>query len=242
MLIIPAIDIRNGRVVRLIQGDFEQETVYDDDPVGVARKWESEGAELIHIVDLDGAREGRPENLKLVEDIAREISIPVELGGGVRNLRTIESILDKGIERVILGTEAVESPEIIKKACREFGERIVVGIDAKDGLVVVRGWVSSTSRKAIDLAEEMEGAGVRTIIFTDIKRDGMLSGPNLESLREMLKAITIPLIASGGISSLEDINSIKSLGDEKLQGVIVGKALYDGRVNLREAIAVSEAG
>jgi len=191
---------------------------------------------------LDGAREGNPGNLELVEDIAREISIPVELGGGVRNLRTIESILNKGIERVILGTEAVESPEIIKKACREFGERIVVGIDAKDGLVVVRGWVSSTSRKAVDLAGEMEGAGVRTIIFTDIKRDGMLSGPNLESLREMLKAITIPLIASGGISNLEDINSIKSLGDEKLQGVIVGKALYDGRVNLREAITVSEAG
>lgn len=240
MLIIPAIDIRGGRVVRLIQGDFAQETVYDDDPLKVARKWEREGAQLIHVVDLDGAREGGPRNLQLVEDMADKISIPIELGGGIRNLRTIEEVLSKGIERVVMGTEAVESPHLIREACREFGKRIVVGIDVREGLVAVRGWTSSTSRKAATLAEEMESLGVRTIIFTDIKSDGMLSGPPLESLKEMLKVTTIPLIASGGVSSLEDIKSLKSLESEGLQGVIVGKALYAGRVNLKEAIAISE--
>lgn len=241
MLIIPAIDIRDGRVVRLIQGDFNQEIVYNDDAVEVARKWEREGAELLHVVDLDGAREGGLRNLELVENIASEISIPVELGGGIRNLRAIEEVLNKGIERVIIGTEAVESPDLIKEACQEFGERIVVGIDARDGLVAVRGWTASTSRKAVALAGEMESIGVRTIIFTDIKSDGMLSGPNLASLKEMLKAATIPLIASGGVSSLEDIKNLKSLESEGLQGVIVGKALYDGRVNLKEALDIIEA-
>ncbi|MCD5401611.1 1-(5-phosphoribosyl)-5-[(5-phosphoribosylamino)methylideneamino]imidazole-4-carboxamide isomerase [candidate division NPL-UPA2 bacterium] len=241
MLIIPAIDIRDGRVVRLVQGNFAQETVYDDDPVRIARKWGREGAKLLHIVDLDGAREGRLKNLGLVENIAKEISIPVELGGGIRNLRTVEEVLNKGIERVIMGTKAIESPELIKEACREFGERIVIGIDVRDGLVAIRGWASSTSRKAVTLAEEMESLGARTIIFTDIRSDGMLSGPHLESLKEMLKAITIPLIASGGVSSLEDIKSLKSLESEGLQGVIVGKALYAGCINLREAITIVEA-
>ncbi len=236
MLIIPAIDIRGGRVVRLIQGDFERETVYDDDPVGVARKWEKEGAELLHVVDLDGAREGSPRNLELVENIAAEISIPVELGGGIRNLKTIEDVLNKGIERVVMGTEAVASPALIKEACQKFGERIVVGIDARDGLVAVRGWTASTSRKAIVLAQEMESIGARTIIFTDIKNDGTLGGPNLESLKEMLKTIAIPLIASGGVSGLEDIKNLKSLENEGLRGVIVGKALYAGGVNLKEAL------
>ena len=238
MLIIPAIDICNGHVVRLIQGDFDRQTVYGDDPVEVAGRWESEGAALLHVVDLDGAREGKPGNLDLVENIAREVSIPVELGGGIRDLKSIDDVLDKGIERVVIGTEAVESPALVKEACRRFGERIVVGIDARNGLVAVKGWTSSTSRKAVDLAVEMENIGVKTIIFTDIKSDGMLTGPNLESLREMLKMITVPLIASGGISGLEDIGKLKSLESEGLQGAIIGKALYAGRVNLREAIAV----
>lgn len=240
MLIIPAIDIRDGYVVRLIQGDFTQETVYDNDPLKVARRWEKEGAKLIHLVDLDGAREGRPKNLKLGEDIVREISIPVEWGGGVRDLKAIEEVLSKGIERVVIGTEAVESPELIREACQEFGERIVVGIDVRDGRVAVRGWTSSTSREAVALAEEMEDLGVKTIIFTDIKSDGMLSGPHLRSLKEMLKAITIPLIASGGVSSLEDIKNLKSLESEGLQGVIVGKALYAGCINLKEILTIAE--
>ena len=238
MLIIPAIDIRNGCVVRLIQGDFAQETVYNNNPLKVARKWEREGAKLIHIVDLDGAREGRLRNLKLGENIAQEISVPVQWGGGIRDLRTIEEVLNKGLERVVIGTKAVESPELIREACREFGERIVVGIDVRDSRVAVRGWTSSTSRKAVALAGEMESLGVKTIIFTDIKSDGMLTGPHLESLKEMLKAINISLIASGGVSSLEDIKSLRNLESEGLQGVIVGKALYAGRINLREAIAI----
>lgn len=236
MLIIPAIDIRDGRVVRLIQGDFRRQIVYDDDPVAVARKWEREGARLLHVVDLDGAREGGLRNLGLVENIAAAISIPVELGGGIRNLRTIKEVLNKGIKRVVIGTEAVESPDLIGEACREFGERIVVGIDARDGWVSVRGWTSSTSRKVVTLAREMEGLGVRTIIFTDIDSDGMLSGPNLKGLQEILKVITIPLIASGGVSCLRDIKNLKGLERKGLQGIIVGQALYAGQVNLKEAL------
>jgi len=239
VLIIPAIDIRDGRVVRLVQGDFNRETVYDDNPAGVAQKWEREGAGWIHIVDLDGAREGESKNLELVEGLVEKIGIPVELGGGIRNLRSIEEVLNKGIARVVIGTEAVESPGFVKEACEEFGERVAVGIDARDGLVAVKGWTSDTSRKAVSLAGEMESLGVKTIIFTDIESDGTLGGPHLGSLKEMLKAISIPLIASGGVSGLEDIKNLKSLESEGVRGVIVGKALYAGRINLKEAITVA---
>lgn len=234
--IIPAIDIRGGKVVRLKQGDYRQETVYHDDPVAMARHWETEGAQWLHVVDLDGAREGKSVNLDLVAAIAEAIAIPVELGGGIRNINTVEEAVNKGIARVIIGTKAVTSPDFVREACCKFGGKIIVGIDARDGLVSVEGWTSSTSHRAVDFAKEMETLGVKRIIFTDIKNDGMLSGPNLEALDEMLREITIPIIASGGVSCIEDIKSLKNMEAQGLEGAIVGKALYDGRINLKEAI------
>lgn len=242
MLIIPAIDIRGGKVVRLSQGDFHQETVYDDDPVEVARKWESEGASLLHIVDLDGAREGKSVNLELVRKITSEVVIPIEMGGGVRNLETVREVLNKGVSRVVLGTPACSRPDLVKEACQEFGERIAIGIDVKDGLVAVRGWTELTSKEAVTLAREIENLGVKTIIFTDVRRDGMLTGPNLKSLEEILQETNVSLIASGGISNLEDVKNLKRLEREGLEGVIIGKALYEGRIELKEAIAIAERG
>lgn len=240
MLIIPAIDIREGQVVRLVQGNFDQETVYSHDPLEVARRWKEEGAEFLHIVDLDGAREGKPRNLKWVEKIAQQVSTPIQMGGGIRSLEVIEEVFKRGVQRVVMGTEAVESPDLIREACEEYGEKIAVGIDAQDGLVAIRGWTSSTSRKAVTLARRMEGLGVRTIIFTDIKSDGMLNGPNVRGLKELLEATSVSLIASGGVSNLDDVKKLKELEKDGLQGVIIGKALYTGGVNLKEAIAIAK--
>ncbi|MCK4262313.1 1-(5-phosphoribosyl)-5-[(5-phosphoribosylamino)methylideneamino]imidazole-4-carboxamide isomerase [bacterium] len=240
MLIVPAIDIRGGRVVRLAQGDFAEETLYNDAPVKVARRWEGEGAKLLHIVDLDGAREGRPVNLELVGKIAEEVAIPIQVGGGVRNLEAVREVLNKGVRRVILGTQACSEPDLIKEACEEFKERVAVAIDVRDGLVAVRGWTELTSRGAVTLAKEMGNLGVRTIIFTDVRRDGMLIGPNLKNLEEMLQETNVSLIASGGISSLEDVRKLKRLEGQGLEGIIVGKALYEGRIELGEAIAIAE--
>lgn len=242
MLIIPAIDIRGGQVVRLAQGDFAQETIYYDDPVKVAKKWEGEGARLLHIVDLDGAREGEPVNLELVGKIAREVAIPIEMGGGIRELETVKEVLTKGVRRVILGTQACSAPALVEEVCQEFGERVAIGIDVKDGLVAVKGWTKLTSKEAVSLAKEMESLGVRTIVFTDVRRDGMLTGPNLESLEEILQKTNVSLIASGGISSLEDVRRLKRLERKGLEGIIIGKALYEGRIELGEAIAIAERG
>ncbi|MCD5390450.1 1-(5-phosphoribosyl)-5-[(5-phosphoribosylamino)methylideneamino]imidazole-4-carboxamide isomerase [candidate division NPL-UPA2 bacterium] len=239
MLIIPAIDIRGGRVVRLVQGDFHQETVYHDDPVKVAKRWEGEGARLLHIVDLDGAREGEPVNLELVGKIASEVDIPIQMGGGVRSLETVREVLSKGIRRVILGTQASAAPDLVREACQEFGKRVAIGIDVKDGLVAVRGWTELTSKEAVTLAREMENLEVRTIIFTDVRRDGMLTGPGVKSLEEILQGTNVSLIASGGISSLEDVRRLKRLEREGLEGIIIGKALYEGRIEFGEAIAVA---
>ena len=240
MLIIPAIDIRGGQVVRLAQGDFAKETLYHDDPVKVAKRWEGEGACLLHIVDLDGAREGEPVNLELVGKIAGEVAVPIEMGGGVRNLETVKEVLNKGVRRVILGTQACSAPDLVKEACQEFGERVAIGIDVKDGLVAVRGWTKLISKKAVILAQEMESLGVKTIIFTDVRRDGMLVGPGVKSLEEMLQETNISIIASGGISGLEDVRRLKGLEREGLEGIIIGKALYEGRIELGEAIAIAE--
>ena len=233
MEVIPAIDLKAGRCVRLLQGDFDKETVFSTDPGAVARGWEQAGVPRIHVVDLEGAASGRPENAGAVARILGSVDIPVQLGGGVRNMETLEGWLDKGIQRVVLGTAAVEDPDFLREALRRFGESVVVGIDARDGRVAASGWKRTTEVDAIELIERMKGFGVRRIIYTDISRDGMLSGPNLESVRQVVSKAGIPVIASGGVSTIEHLKSLRELG---VEGAIVGRALYTGDVNLREAI------
>jgi len=242
MLVIPAIDLKEGRCVRLEQGLMERDTVYSDDPAAQARSWQEQGGELLHIVDLDGAFAGVPRNREAIAAIVRAIDIPTELGGGIRDLATIEAYLALGVGRVILGTVAKENPQLVAEACRLFPGRIVVGIDAKDGLVAVRGWADVTEKKASDLAKEMEGFGVSAIIYTDIARDGMLQGPNLEATRLLAESISIPVIASGGVSSLRDIENLMAIENSGVVGVITGKAIYTGALDLREAVALTKKG
>ncbi len=238
MLIIPAIDLIEGRCVRLREGRLSSEEVYSKEPVAVAELWELKGAERLHIVDLDGAFEGEPQNLKIVKRIAKGVKIPIQFGGGVRSLKTIREVLDCGVEYVILGTTAISQPEFVKRAIKKFGKRIMVSIDASNLKVRVRGWEKKTRKTAPILAKEIAKLGVKSIIFTDIKRDGALRGPNIFQIKKMLKAVDISLIISGGISSLEDIKKLKPLEKKGLSGVIVGKALYTGRVDLEKAIEI----
>ncbi len=240
MIVIPAIDLKNGQCVRLEQGLMEKDTVYSDNPAAMARHWQDEGGELLHLVDLDGAFAGVPKNREAIQAIVAAVDIPTELGGGIRDLETIEAYLNLGIDRVILGTVAKENPALVGKACRMFPGRIVVGIDAKEGLVAVRGWAEVTEKKAIDLAREMEAFGVTAIIYTDIARDGMMQGPNLEATAALAEAISIPVIASGGVSCLEDIRNLLQIEASGVAGVITGKAIYTGSLNLREAVALTK--
>lgn len=242
MIVIPAIDLKEGRCVRLEQGLMDKDTVYSDDPAGQALAWQEQGGELLHIVDLDGAFAGVPRNREAIRSIVQAVSMPTELGGGIRDLATIEAYLDLGINRVILGTVAKENPALVAEACRLFPGRIVVGIDAKDGLVAVRGWADLTEKRATELAKEMEGYGVEAIIYTDIARDGMMQGPNIEATRQLAEAIRVPVIASGGVSSLEDIARLMTVEAAGVTGVITGKALYTGSLNLREAVALTRRG
>jgi len=234
MLIIPAIDLKDGRCVRLLQGRADAVTVYSDRPEDVAKRWQELGAKVIHVVDLDGAFSGTQKNIEGIKNIRRAVSVDIELGGGIRDMERIEMLLGLGINRVILGTVAIERPELVKEASRRFPGRIIVGIDAKDGLVAVKGWVEVTSVKAKELALKMEEYGAWGIIYTDISRDGMLTGPNIEAIREMVEAVNIPVIASGGVSSIDDIKRLKEI--KGLWGVITGKALYTGAIDLKEAI------
>ncbi|HBA26754.1 MAG TPA: 1-(5-phosphoribosyl)-5-((5-phosphoribosylamino)methylideneamino)imidazole-4-carboxamide isomerase [Nitrospinae bacterium] len=236
MLIIPAIDIKGGRCVRLFQGRMEQETVYSDDPVSVAKRWEDEGAEFLHIVDLDGAVSGVPKNKEIIESIIKSVKIPLEVGGGIRNIETIKEYFSIGAKKVVIGTVAWENPILISEVCKVFPERIIVGIDAKNGNVAVRGWEDVTDTSASELAKRFEGMGISGIIYTDISRDGTLSGPNIDSIKFFAKSISIPVIASGGVSDINDIKNIMKLKKHGVDGVIIGKALYSGSVNLREAI------
>jgi phosphoribosylformimino-5-aminoimidazole carboxamide ribotide isomerase len=240
MIVIPAIDLKEGKCVRLEQGLMEKDTVYSDNPAEMARHWQDEGGELLHLVDLDGAFAGVPKNREAIQAIVAAVDIPTELGGGIRDLETIEAYLSLGIDRVILGTVAKENPALVGEACRRFPGRIVVGIDAKGGLVAVRGWAEMTAKKAIDLAQEMEGLGVTAIIYTDIARDGMMQGPNLEATAALAEAISIPVIASGGVSSLDDIRNLLKIEASGIEGVITGKAIYTGALNLREAVALTK--
>lgn len=240
MIVIPAIDLKEGKCVRLEQGLMEKDTVYCDDPAAQARIWQEQGGELLHIVDLDGAFAGVPKNHQAIAAIVDAIDIPTELGGGIRDLQTIEAYLDLGVTRVILGTVAKEKPELVAEACRLFPGRIVVGIDAKGGKVAVRGWAEVTEKSAADLAREMEDFGVEAIIYTDIARDGMLQGPNIEATRQLAEAISIPVIASGGVSSLRDIENLLAIEASGVVGVITGKAIYTGALDLRAAVALTK--
>ncbi len=237
MVIYPAIDIKDGKCVRLVQGQFNDETIYSNHPVEMARKFEQLGAEYIHMVDLDGARLGEPQNIAVISEIAVKLGIPIQLGGGIRTIEMIEIILCKGIERVILGTSAVKDQEMVKKAIRSFGKNLAVAIDARDGLVAIEGWAKTSSFTAVGFAKKMEDLGANTIIYTDISRDGMLNGPNLKAMEEMAKNVKIDVIASGGVTSLKDIINLKELG---ISGAIVGKALYTGDIKLQEAIAAAK--
>ena len=233
MIIYPAIDIINGKCVRLQQGSYSDVTVFGDNPVEMAVKWESQGAQYLHVVDLDGAKSGKSENAEVIKQIAGKLSIPVQLGGGIRSLESIETILSNGVSRVILGTSAVNNQELLKAALKEYRDKIVVGIDAKDGMVAIHGWEKTSDFTAIEFARRVEDFGVKTIIYTDISRDGMLKGPNLTAMSDMAKSVEINVIASGGVSCLKDITDLKPTG---VSGVIVGKALYTGNVDLKAAI------
>ncbi len=236
MDVIPAIDLLGGRCVRLYQGDYDQVQTYGENPVEVARQWQEQGATYLHVVDLDGAKAGHPVNLAAIEAIARAVEVPVQVGGGLRDRASVASLLNLGVRRIILGTIAVEQPELVTQLCQEFPDQIVVGIDARAGKVATRGWIETSEVLATELAQRMAIAGVAAIIYTDIYRDGTMQGPNLEALRELAAAISIPIIASGGVSSVRDLLSLLSLEPLGVTGAIVGKALYTGEVSLKEAI------
>lgn len=241
MLVLPAIDLRNGKCVRLVEGKVENETVYSNDPAEMAVKWEGLGAKFLHLVDLDGAFAGKPQNLEAVKAILKVLTIPAELGGGIRDMDTISAYLDLGINRVILGTAAVSNPKLIEEACRKFGgEHIVLGVDARDGMVAVEGWDATATVNAVDLAKQMKDLGVQRIIYTDIKRDGTLKGPNLDATKEIAVKTGLKVIASGGVACLDDIRAVKKLEPFGVDSVISGKALYDGRLDLREALTIAE--
>lgn len=238
MIIYPAIDIKDKCCVRLIQGDFNAVSVYSQDPMEVALKWQEKGAVFIHMVDLNGAKTGNPINLSVIIEIAERLSIPVQLGGGIRTLNDIEFILSKGVHRVILGTSAVRNKEVVKNALNRYGDRIAIGIDARDGKVAIEGWLQSSDYDAVDFGKLMEDLGAQTIIYTDISRDGMMKGPNLKAMEEMSNTISVRVIASGGVTTLEDIRNLKKTG---VSGVIIGKALYTGDISLEEAIRIAES-
>lgn len=237
MIIYPAVDIKDSMCVRLIQGKFDEVTVFSENPVDVALNWERMGAEYLHVVDLDGARMGEPVNLSVVSNMAVTLGIPLQLGGGIRTIETIELMLCKGVSRVILGTSAVSNPEFVAEALENFEANIAIGIDARDGMVAVEGWAKTSDFTAIGFAKKMEELGAKTIIYTDISRDGMLNGPNLKAMEEMTKAVGVNIIASGGVSKIQDIKDLKNIG---VAGVIIGKALYTGDINLEEALQVAK--
>ena len=241
MIFFPAIDIKDGQCVRLYQGDMDRVTVFGDDPAGQARGFADAGAEWLHVVDLNGAVAGKPLNADAVGGILDAISIPVQLGGGIRDRETIDFWLDGGVERVILGTMAVREPALVKEACREHPGRVAVGIDARDGMAAVEGWTELAGITALDLAKRFEDSGVAAIIYTDITRDGAMKGPNVEATVELAKAVSIPVILSGGVSSMEDLEAAKAAGGGLLEGVISGRALYDGRIDLAAAVGLLAA-
>jgi phosphoribosylformimino-5-aminoimidazole carboxamide ribotide isomerase len=236
MQIIPAIDLKGGNCVRLQQGEMDRETRFSENPAEVAQHWEALGASMLHIVDLDGAVGGKPHNEDTINQIFKAVTIPLQLGGGIRSINTIERYLTLGLKRVVLGTVAQKNPELVEEACRKFPNQIVVGIDARDGRVAVEGWTETTANRALDLVKDLEEKGVAAIVYTDIRRDGMMGGPNVESTREMAEATRIPLIASGGVTTLDNIRELLTIEASGVEGVIIGRALYEKTIDLREAL------
>ena len=244
MLLSPAIDIKNGRGVRLRQGDLENNiTVYSDDPVAVARQWADLGAERLHIVDLDGAATGRPVNAALIRDMVNEVSgeMEVELGGGLRSLEQVERYIDAGVSYAVIGTAALKRPGFLHEACSNFGGQIIVALDARDGLVATDGWQNTTAIKAVDLARKIESYGVEAFLYTDIARDGMLTGCNVEATAELARAVSVPVIASGGVRDIEDIRRILAVEKDGVCGAILGRSLYEGTLRFEDALALVEA-
>ena len=235
MILYPAIDIFDGKCVRLSQGKFDQATVYFDDPLDAAKKWADLGAKWLHVVDLNGAKEGNPVNLKPIEQIMTGIDLPVQIGGGIRNQDTAEIFLTMGAGRIVLGSVAIEDPDLVEILCVKYEDRIAVGIDAKNGMVAIHGWSDVSDKEAVPLAQHFEGIGVGTIIYTDISRDGMMTGPNWEGLEKMAHSVGVHLVASGGISSMEDVKKLKGMD---MGGAILGRALYENKIDLKEALAL----
>lgn len=235
MLVFPAIDLKDGKCVRLSMGKKEHETVFSEDPVSVAETWEEQGAKHLHIVDLDGAFEGRPANTDIIKRIRDKVGVYIQVGGGIRSKEVVKQLFGIGIDRLVVGTRALDSPEWLFELCAEFPGKIAVGIDANNGMVAVKGWTSISNRTAVDFAKEIESSNPAAIIFTDIEKDGMLQGPNLSSIMDFTGNVNIPVIASGGVSSIEDVKKLSNLS---LEGMIIGKALYTGNVLLSEALNV----
>lgn len=241
MLIIPAIDIKEGRCVRLREGQFEDIEIFSDDPIKVAVKWANRGAEMLHIVDLDGARYGKLTNISLVEQIIKKIGIPVQVGGGIRSYQKVKNLINLGASRVILGTILWKDKTLAKKLFEDFSEKIIAGIDAREGYVAIEGWQNVLSIDVLDFAGEMERLGARRIIYTDINRDGTLKGPNITNIEKMVKNVNIPLICSGGIASLDDIKKLKRFETKGLEGVILGKALYKRTILLEDVLKIAQS-
>jgi len=240
LVIIPAIDVKDGKCVRLAQGDFDRVTTYADNPLDVALTWMQKGAELIHVVDLDGSVAGLPRNANIILEIARKVDVPIQVGGGIRDMETIKFYLNNGVSSVILGTAALQNEEIVRDACQTFPKKIILGIDALEGKVAIRGWTQKTQLNAVDLARRYEKFNVKAIIYTDIKRDGMGTGVNIEATKELAKSVSIPVIASGGVATIADIENLLSVKDCEIYGVIIGRALYTGAVSLEDAIKASK--
>ena len=239
MIIIPAVDIKQGKCVRLLQGRMEDTTHYSDFPVKMAQQWEASGAVLIHVIDLDGAFAKEVKNFATIQDILAGIKVPIQVGGGIRDMETIEMYVDAGVSKVIIGSVALYNPRLVKDACKRFEDKIVVGIDARNGRVAVEGWSRTSETRAIDLAKEFESCGVAAINFTDIHRDGMQTGPNIEETAAMADAVSIPVVASGGVSTIQDIKNLLEMENRGVTGVITGRALYEGTLDLKEAIRIS---
>ena len=238
MTIWPAIDLRGGMCVRLQQGDYGRETVFGDDPAQMARHWIDLGGECLHLVDLDGARDGRPTNLESIRRIRAAVEVPLELGGGIRNEATIRTLVDAGIDRLVVGTKAIKEPDWFRAMCRQFPGRLVLGLDARDGRVATDGWLETSSVEATSLAEQFAGEPIAAIVYTDIATDGMLAGPNLQALSEMRRATDLPLVASGGVTTVHDVSRLAAA---EMDGAIVGRALYEGQLDLAAALEAARA-
>jgi len=236
LIIIPAIDLKDGKCVRLIQGDFGQSTIYSDNPLAVARKWQEKGAERIHVVDLDGSRTGSPQHMKIIGEIIEKTYVDVQVGGGIRDRKTVEEYLRIGVSNVILGTIALRKRDFVLDLCNDLRGKIILGIDARDNKVAIEGWLEKTVESPADIAKYYEGSGLDAIVFTDISRDGMEMGINVESTKELAESVDIPIIASGGVAGMEDIDMLLAVESSGIKGVIVGKALYSGAIMLEEAI------